>query len=34
MSIPPFAYPENGTIDAISQISQMRSLIFGIGTIA
>ena len=33
MSIPPFAYPAKGSIDEISQVSQIRSLIFGIGLI-
>ncbi len=33
MSIPIFAYPASGTIDVINQVSQTRSLIFGLGVI-
>ena len=34
MSIPAFAYPANGTIDSINEVSQIRSLVFGIGLIS
>ncbi len=34
MSIPLFAYPADGTIDEIVKVSQIRSLVFGIGLIS